>query len=358
MKTSKAAVTIDQVNYLNIGLMMASAAIALRWPFETFLLAYIVLGPLHYLTEISWLHDRRYFTRRPHDYVMLVVAGGLVTILFFLPIPQALAGAPVALSFAAFATALVCVLSESISLRVLVAAAALVVGAQLATQPALDRLIGTFLPTIIHVFIFTGLFILVGALRARSASGALSLVVFLGAAMMFTVVHPAAVNYQPSEYARGAYGTATAQGTFVPGYMTLNYLLLTGLGIHDFGMQQTTTEQFIASINDYLYAHPVALSLMGFIAFAYLYHYLNWFSKTSIIRWNEISRARLTVILAVWLASVVLYAYDGEVGFRWLYFLSFVHVLLEFPLNHLTVLNIGRELGALVRAQKVGPSPG
>ena len=358
MTTSKAGLTIDQVNYLNIGLMVASAAIALRWPFETFLLAYIVLGPLHYLTEISWLHDRHYFTRRKHDYLMLVAAASLVTILFFLPIPHALAGAPVALSFAAFATALVCVLSDSIVLRVLVAAAGLVVGEQLAAQPALDRVVGTFLPTIIHVFVFTGLFILVGTLRARSASGVLSLVVFLGAAVMFTVVHPTAASYQPSDYARGAYGTATTQGTFVPGFMTLNYLLLTGFGVHDFGVQQSTTEQFVASINDYLYAHPVALSLMGFIAFAYLYHYLNWFSKTSIIRWNEISRARLTVILAVWLASVALYAYDGQVGFRWLYFLSFLHVLLEFPLNHVTVMSIGRELGGLARVQKVGPSPG
>jgi hypothetical protein len=358
MTTSKAGLTIDQVNYLNIGLMIASAAIALRWPFETFLLAYIVLGPLHYLTEISWLHDRHYFTRRKHDYLMLVAAAALVTVLFFLPIPHALAGVPVALSFAAFATAFVCVLSESISLRVLVAAAGLVVGERLATQPALDRLIGTFLPTIIHVFIFTGLFILVGTLRARSVSGVLSLVVFLGAALMFTVVHPTALSYQPSDYARGAYGTATAQGTFVPGFMTLNYLLLTGLGIHDFGVQQTTAEQFAASINDYLYAHPLALSLMGFIAFAYLYHYLNWFSKTSIIRWNEISRARLTVILAVWLVSVALYAYDGRVGFRWLFFLSFVHVLLEFPLNHVTVMSIGRARGGLLRVPKVGPSPG
>jgi hypothetical protein len=175
---------------------------------------------------------------------------------------------------------------------------------------------------------------------------------------MFAVAHPTASGYQASGYARDAYGTATVQGAFMPGFMTLNYLLLTGLGLHDFGVQQTTREQFIAGINDYLYAHPVALSLMGFIAFAYLYHYLNWFSKTSVIRWNEISRARLAVVVAVWIVSVTLYAYDGHVGFRWLFFLSFVHVLLEFPLNHVTVMSIGRELGGLLRVQKVGPSPG
>ncbi len=46
------------VNYLNMGLMVLSCALAFVLPFELFLLAYAVLGPLHYLTQISWLHDR------------------------------------------------------------------------------------------------------------------------------------------------------------------------------------------------------------------------------------------------------------------------------------------------------------
>src|SRR5579864_7995922 len=54
----------DSVNWLNIGLMVASCGIALVAPFQVFLLAWSILGPLHYLTEISWLHDRNYFTRR------------------------------------------------------------------------------------------------------------------------------------------------------------------------------------------------------------------------------------------------------------------------------------------------------
>ena len=53
----------DRINYLNIGLMLASCAIALYIPFELFLFAYAVLGPAHYLTEISWLQKRRFFTR-------------------------------------------------------------------------------------------------------------------------------------------------------------------------------------------------------------------------------------------------------------------------------------------------------
>ena len=358
MIATSTRLTADQVNYLNIGLMIASAAVAFRWPFETFLVAYIVLGPLHYLTEISWLHDRRYFTKRKYDYLVLVVAALLVTVATFVPIPDTPAGTVVALSFAAFATALVFVLTDSISMRVLVAVVGLVVGGQIAALPALDRVFGIFLPTIIHVFVFTGLFILVGALRGRSVSGILSLAVFLAVAVIFVVAHPASTGYQASGYARSAYGAATVQGTFIPGFMTLNYLLLTGLGLHDFGVQQTTAAQFVAGINAYLYQHPIALSLMAFIAFAYLYHYLNWFSKTSVIRWNDISRRRLAVVVVVWIASIGLYAYDSTMGFRWLFFLSLGHVLLEFPLNHVTFMAIGRAIGGLLRVRKVGPSPG
>ena len=54
--------TLERINYVNIGLMFASAALACLMPFEAFLGAYAVLGPLHYLTQISWLHDRGYYT--------------------------------------------------------------------------------------------------------------------------------------------------------------------------------------------------------------------------------------------------------------------------------------------------------
>ncbi|HTY76210.1 MAG TPA: hypothetical protein VMI34_00195 [Candidatus Bathyarchaeia archaeon] len=350
--------TVDQVNYLNVGLMIAAAIVAFRWPFETFLFAYIVLGPLHYLTEISWLHDRGYFTKRKRDYLALVAAAAVVTIVSFVPIVHPPPGTIVAVSFAAFATALVFVLTDRVSMRVLVGGAGLLVGGQIAARPALDNIFGVFLPTIIHVFVFTGLFILAGALRGRSVSGLLSLGVFLAVALAFALAHLAPGGYQPSEYAKSAYGMATVRGTFSQSFMTLNYLLVTGFGLHDFGVQQATAAGFAASINTYLYEHPVALSVMAFIAFAYLYHYLNWFSKTSVIRWNDISRTRLAAVIAVWVISVGLYAYDTAVGFRWLFFLSFSHVLLEFPLNHVTFMAIGRETSSLLRVRRVGASPG
>ncbi|MCC6181260.1 MAG: hypothetical protein IT237_05450 [Bacteroidia bacterium] len=50
--------TPNQINYANIGLMIISAFLAFLLPFELFLFSYAVLGPLHYLTEIGWLHKK------------------------------------------------------------------------------------------------------------------------------------------------------------------------------------------------------------------------------------------------------------------------------------------------------------
>src|SRR5258705_6494097 len=48
----------------HLGLMLAALALTYLVPFELLLLAYVVLGPAHYATEISWLHDRKYFLPR------------------------------------------------------------------------------------------------------------------------------------------------------------------------------------------------------------------------------------------------------------------------------------------------------
>src|SRR5204863_343522 len=62
--------------------------------------------------------------------------------------------------------------------------------------------------------------------------------------------------------------------------------------------------------------------------------------KTGIIRWHEISNARMAGIVALWLASVGLYAYDYATGLAALFFLSIVHVFLEFPLDARTLVDV------------------
>ena len=80
-----------------------------------------------------------------------------------------------------------------------------------------------------------------------------------------------------------------------------------------------------------------------------MYHYLNWFSKTEIIKWHKVPKGRFIVVLALWVVSLALYAYSYKVGLQWLFFLSFTHVLLEFPLNFVSILGIGKELRGIAK---------
>src|SRR3981189_2354324 len=63
---------------VHLGLMLSAIAVTYLVPFELLLLSYVVLGPAHYFTEISWLHDRRYFL--PHrGFAILLAALALGT---------------------------------------------------------------------------------------------------------------------------------------------------------------------------------------------------------------------------------------------------------------------------------------
>ena len=81
------------------------------------------------------------------------------------------------------------------------------------------------------------------------------------------------------------------------------------------------------------------------LAFVYTYHYLNWFIKADVIRWAEIPRPRLALLVAASAASTALYFYNYAFGFTVLLALSLVHVVLEFPVDSLEIL----QLGAAVR---------
>jgi hypothetical protein len=100
-----------------------------------------------------------------------------------------------------------------------------------------------------------------------------------------------------------------------------------------------------------VFTHEAVLRLVRFLAFAYTYHYLNWFSKTSIIQWHAVPRRRLTAIGVAWVVSIGLYAVDYEWGLRWLFLLSLMHVLLEFPLNHRCFMEIGGEVRRRMRGE-------
>ena len=92
-----------------------------------------------------------------------------------------------------------------------------------------------------------------------------------------------------------------------------------------------------------IYNSTVGIMLMRFIAFAYMYHYLNWFSKTEVIRWHKVPKIRFAAVIVLWLGASLFYTYDYSLGLSMLFFLSFTHVLLEFPLNIVSIVGIGKE---------------
>jgi hypothetical protein len=310
---------VQKINIINIGLMLLSTMLAFLIPFELFLFVYAVLGPLHYLTEISWLHDRNYFTKHKYDVILLIAMGVLITLTQY---NKAFIPYNTYYVWIAFLSALAMVFIKNIWYK-LIAILIVIVSSKLSENFMLFLLV--FLPTLIHVYIFTGLFILFGSLKSKSASGYLSMLVFILCPILLLYVAP---NWRPlniSSYALHVY----------PQFETMNAFSLKAL----FGMEVNGGNKF-----DLIYNSNTGNVLMRFIAFAYTYHYLNWFSKTNIIRWHEVPKKRFAFVIALWIISIALYAYNYKLGFEWLFLLSFLHVVLEFPLNHISITGIGIEL--------------
>lgn len=320
----------ERIHYINIALMIASCMAAFIIPFELFLFSYGVLGPLHYLTEIGWLHKKNYFTKGKYDFIFLVI---ICSILFYYSyFAQSSRAANNPLFFANLVLMGVIVAGTFVFIKdwlyriALLVLSFFVVGF-IAKSNSYYVWLSIFLPTIIHVFIFTWLFMLYGVLKERSKAGFLSILTLLACAASFFIIRPDSLNYKVSEYIQKSY----SQFELLNFYL-VNYFHLDSLG--DVKEVFTTNIGFV---------------VMRFVAFAYTYHYLNWFSKTSVIKWHQVKRPVLIGTVLIWLASIALYIYDYNVGLTALFFLSFLHVFLEFPLNIVSFTGIGKELGSLVK---------
>lgn len=322
----------DRINHLNSLLMVASCAAAFLVPFELFLLAYAVLGPLHYLTEISWIHDRGYFVggdsdkRRPRAMLAwLLLVGLTLLVMIYGLVAERILQIPASPTWEIGLFYLVLVVGALMVFRVNeVAAAGIIlltgVGLFLFSGSPLYGLIAFLILTIIHVLVFTFAFLVQGALKSRSRSGYVSVAVYAACLVAIFAFWPAAPAI--GDYVRQSYQP----------FEVLNAQLIRILGLGD----GTALRE--------IYESPAGATVMRLIAFAYTYHYLNWFTKTSVIGWNRIPRARAVAIVAVWLAAVAVYAWDYLLGFAVLYALSALHVMLELPLNHQSFAGIGREI--------------
>ena len=352
------------IDLANIALMLLSCIAAYILPFEVFLFSYAVLGPLHYLTEISWLHKRDYFANGKRDYWWLI---GLSVLLLmftscgfasnqaaanapaFLRVPMALLcdfmgplvneypNATMFFIYVSFASALAFIAFTEAWKKILFIVVATIIGSFLTTTAPFFLIFAVFLPTLIHVFVFTGLFILHGALKNKSTTGYISLAVFIACAISFFFFHPTISFYQVSETARRALEDS--------GFIHLNASMLQLFNMGDFTYET-------------VYQSNAGLGIMRFIAFAYTYHYLNWFSKTQVIKWHQVPKAQLATVIVLWILSVALYAYNYFAGLVALYFLSMLHVLLEFPLNYRSITGIGTEVRGMFGSKPVAVAGG
>jgi hypothetical protein len=285
-------------------LLAAAAGLTYVLPFELVLLSYVFLGPAHYLTEISWLHDRKYFL--PHRGIALALIVVALAVSF---VENAFwFGVIVWIAF------LVCALLAGA--RTALQGMILVIMALAATIFLYSHgpgfaIVGVLLPTLVHVSLFTLVFMVLGAARSRSRAQFGLVLAYLAALALIVAVPPSAATAIPAlaTLAHDSFGN-------VP--QALGYAL---------GMPGLKLDA----------------RLTGLLSFVYTYHYLNWFIKAEVIRWADVPKSRLALMAALSGAATAFYFYDYVLGFALLLSLSLTHVLLEFPLNSVSI----RQLGAL-----------
>ncbi|MCB9342335.1 MAG: hypothetical protein H6576_01405 [Lewinellaceae bacterium] len=346
-----------KIDLLNIGLVIVSLLLAFWMPFALFLFSYAVLGPLHYMTEINWLDERNYFSKSKSTpwllgiFVFLICLGSFYVdgsrtetfASFYHWAKTSFAGGLfeglrtvlMHLAFLALVLAVALVAFRSWSLRLLVFVIGCLVSFLFKSSTNYLIIVGSLLPTIIHVSIFTGLFMLYGAMKSESRPG-------YGAVLVFILAHLIIMFWpiQASDYFLAKNGPVTER--FVQsGFHNLLYQLGIILGL------TSSSSKFIVN-------SELGVRLGIFLGFAYTYHYLNWFSKTSVIKWHQVSKRKLAWAIIIWIASIVLYAYDYKIGLMALLFLSFLHVVFEFPLNYVSIAGIAS--GLFKRVKGTGQS--
>ena len=286
--------------------LLVSAVAASVAPLQVFIFVYAFVGPLHYLTEIAWLKKKEFYLGAGvvSEQVYVVVAAVLcVAVSADFYIRRGLTG---------YAIGILIVLSlGALANNRYILISALVTGfvAKLFVH-ALVIFVGTILPTIVHVYVFTMLFMVSGAVRERNRS-------------TLAWLNPALLVLLPVVLL-GARWSYPAPGIYwihaEAGFSALHGYLVRLLG-HNLHPDAT------------ILADPAAAAVLRFLAFIYLFHYLNWFAKTELLQWHRVSRRSWGWIGLLYSVSVGCYLWNFVVGFYLVNFFSMLHVFLEFPLN-------------------------
>lgn len=315
----------NTIHHLNTILILVSCLISYVIPFELFLFSYGILGPLHYLTEIGWLHKKQYFTKGKYDFIFLIITCLILVYWNYNPPEIKHHGWVADIILLSLLVSIGLVFIKDWLYRFILIFISLIFISVANNSSYYFTWIAIFLPTIIHVFVFTWLFMIYGVLKEKSWAGLISIITLIGCGVLIFTFQPAGLGYTVSSYVQNSYAM----------FSELNFRL-----INTFHLGNLTEVSQVFTTN-------IGFVMMRFIAFAYTYHYLNWFSKTSVIKWHLVPKKTLIVTLLIWLISISLYIYDYNLGLKVLFLLSFLHVFLEFPLNIVSITGIGKEIFSL-----------
>jgi hypothetical protein len=314
------------IDVLNIFLIFLSGVLAYFFPLELFLLSYAILGPLHYLTEINWLNSKNYFNSSKSKWWLLVglscslflVAPRLYAA-FFPDASEWLSDFFIALSFwttgaifLSFALAFIFSFTLSLIQRLGLIVLALAVAYFLNASEPYYMIFGLLVPTIIHVYLFTLLFMFYGARKGNSRPGYASVLLALLIPLVYVFIPIDTYAYLFPDVLKSAFTETKLH------YIPVLFAKFLGL----------------SEGKNFFFYEELELRLMMFISFIYLYHYLNWFSKTTVISWHKKLTKRTSLLIALtWAFLLFLFYHNFMLGFLASLFLSFLHVILEFPLN-------------------------
>ncbi len=312
-----------KTDQFHILLILLSCIAAFLIPFELFLFSYTILGPLHYLTELAWLHEKKYFTSSASSELVIIFLCAIIIstnyILYRLGVDINLwisffePKYAIHFIFLAFVAAFSAIFLNDWRAKIFLFMLSFLGIYLFRNQFYYLFFVGLLLPSLIHVFAFTGFFMLVGIKKKPTLWSKICFTTFIICAISFFILPIS--SFPLSENIKYNY--------ILSGFDTLNKTLIT---IFDGTLFNKTNHQII-------FESPFAIQIQRFVAFAYTYHYLNWFSKVHIIAWHKINKLRFGLAILLWLIALGIYFYDFEIGILTLYFLSMLHVLMEFPLN-------------------------
>jgi hypothetical protein len=305
------------------------------------------------MTEINWLDQKNYFLEKKSDKKGFLIIGGTVLLLivtgYFVnelgrwevtkdmnnsllrftneeDLTRYIEWSSTTLFIAVFFT-FIYHLTSSWRNRIVLTSICFLLSFLYSKNPSVLIWLGVFLPTIIHVYFFTILFMWFGTKKSGSGWGRANIVsMFL--VLLFIVgaeIRPKANSIDPF----------ILDMTIASNFHAVNYTIN-----EMFGLVKDHKMNFYA---------PFVWKAHIFIAFAYTYHYLNWFSKTSIIKWHKIEKKKLIVAMAVWVIAVTLYTVNFRAGSVALFVLSALHVILEFPLNMLSIKEVTKPINPFMK---------